>query len=137
MISDFQSDDSMEEYSDDYVQNVNEDIMQQEREALLKKRETNVYDLVGLLDVDSRPNLVKVEACIAACWKQLLSQKKASLSLNTSHLASLQQAAKQDVYTENVQVFQTKTLKQMLLVMFHSWMPFKIRKRHHRTHKGN
>lgn len=55
VISDFESEDeSIGNYSEGEFKNINEEIDRMEEEALILKRQNNVYDICGLTEKDSK-----------------------------------------------------------------------------------
>ena len=108
VISDFDSqNESFDDIDRNELENINKNIGELEKQELIKKRETNVYDQVGL---QNKENALQIKL------DQII--KTEETERNGKVPEALGQASRKSVFSEMINVYINKTLKEALLVIY-------------------
>ena len=121
VISDFESDDeSIGNYSANGVNNINKEIDLMEEEALMLKRQTNVYDICGIAEEGNKQR-TSIEMLLNQTWNTLVQQNKSTIK-NFKRLTDIKSADEKEIYSEKIRFYVNKVLKEVLLLMYRGYI---------------
>ena len=122
VISDFDSDDeSIGNYSANGVNNINKEIDRMEEEALMIKRQTNVYDICGIAEEGNNKQRTSIEMLLNQTWNTMINQNKSTVK-NFKRLCDLKTAGEKEIYSEKIRFYMNKVLKEVMLLIFRGYI---------------